>query len=135
MPASESAEPQKARRMRPRSSVVLFLAYALGPFAPVVLRQGRGNLTWTLLTLLCVLTWGGMAWRWTAVRAAVTPGTVALVPWVLGVAAATGVWVLSAARGGWPPSRRRPPGAVHRAYPESRRAESGTANLRTVRFP
>jgi hypothetical protein len=101
MAPSESNEPQKARRLRPRSGVVLCLAYVLGPFAPVVLRQGKHNLTFAVLSVLVLLVWGGMIWRWAEVRHAVTTGTIALVPWMLGVAAASSVWVLAMARALW----------------------------------
>jgi len=43
----------------------LFLgAYALGPLAPVVQRQGQGSVVWGLLGVLGLSFWGMTLWRW-----------------------------------------------------------------------
>lgn len=101
MSAAESSAPGSTCRPEPRSGAILLLTYALGPFAPAVLLQGRHNVAWTLLSLLALLSWGGMVWRWDEVREAVGSGAVALVPWLLGVALVTVVWVIAGARALW----------------------------------
>ncbi|HZM14482.1 MAG TPA: hypothetical protein VFE28_00640 [Candidatus Krumholzibacteria bacterium] len=83
------------------SGLLLALAYALGPFAPIVLRQGSRNLPWALLAALSFFTWAGMLWRWHDLEMALETGAVALVPWMIGLLAAAGSWVMAWSRALW----------------------------------
>ncbi|UCE02383.1 MAG: hypothetical protein JSW67_14255 [Candidatus Latescibacterota bacterium] len=66
-----------------RSGVLLLLAYAAGPFAPLALRRGRRNGVWASIAFLCLLSWGAMIWRWPLIRAWLEAGTVPILPWML----------------------------------------------------
>jgi len=74
---------------------ILALTYLFGPFAPTVLRQGKNNLPWMLLAGLAFVTWAGVLWHWPALRLALESGRMALVPWMLGLAVATGVCLVA----------------------------------------
>ena len=86
---------------RLQSGVILVLVYALGPFAPIVLRHGQRNLPWVLLAALSFFTWAGMLWRWRDLEMALETGAVALVPWMFGLFAAAGSWVMAWSRALW----------------------------------
>ena len=87
------AEPPVQGKRALKSDAILALLYLLGPFAPAAIRQGKNNFAWTILAALSFLTWAGVWWHWPALRQALETGRVALVPWMLGLAVATGVWL------------------------------------------
>ncbi len=86
-------------RVRYRSGLILTLAYTCGPLAPALMRQGQNNLAWMSATGLAGLAWAAMLWRWADIRPALERGTLALVPWMLGVFVAACVWMLGWCRG------------------------------------
>ncbi len=94
-PGAELPVPDAPHGRALKSGSILTLAYVLGPFAPAALRQGKNNLSWTILAALAFLTWAGVWWNWPALRLALETGRVALVPWMLGLAVATGVWLVA----------------------------------------
>jgi len=106
---AREAEPlrrkQQSRERRPKHPLPLFiLAYATGPFAPLVLGPGRTNPFFSLLAILCALIGAGVVWRgdlaWTAFR----NGSLPFLPLLAGVAAwfvlAALCWAWGVARAG-----------------------------------
>lgn len=72
-----------------RSGLLVLLAYTLGPFTPLVMRQGRHNLTWALVALVSVTGWGALLWRWPDVRDRVAQGIVPLLPFAFTLCSVT----------------------------------------------
>jgi hypothetical protein len=59
------------------------LAYTLGPFTPLLLRQGRHNATWTFVAMLSPVSWVALFWRWSEIRGLLEQGIVPLLPGLL----------------------------------------------------
>ena len=83
---------------RYRAGLLFCLAYTLGPFAPLVLRQGRRNAWWSTAALLCGLTWGATIAWWNKIHPWFESGTTPLVPWMLWVGIVTLLGTLGWAR-------------------------------------
>ena len=66
-----------------RSGLLVVLAYTLGPFAPVFMRQGKHNTAWTLVALLSISSWAALVWRWPEVRLMLEQGIAPFLPWSL----------------------------------------------------
>lgn len=80
----------------------LFLgAYALGPLAPVVQRQGQGSMVWGLLGVLGLSLWGMSLWRWPDLSYRLESGQIPFSLWLVALALSTVAGSLAWARALW----------------------------------
>ncbi len=91
-------EPATRSPRRYRAGLLLFLAYTLGPFAPLVLRQGSRNGWWSGMALAGVLTWGATILAWDRIHPWFESGTAPLLPWMLWLGTVTFLGTLAWAR-------------------------------------
>ncbi len=85
-------------RVPNRTGLLFVLAYMLGPLAPVVMRQGKGNVVWALLGMASLPLWGLLVWRWSELSAWLAHGAIPFMPWFTGMLALTALGILSWAR-------------------------------------
>jgi hypothetical protein len=69
-----------------RTRLLLFLAYALGPLAPVVVQSGRRQILWACLGLAGVPLWAGIVWKWSEVSAWLAGGRIPFLPALIAAA-------------------------------------------------
>lgn len=85
-PADDAATDGEATRLDAgeyRAGRLVLLAYTLGPFAPLFMRQGRHNAAWTFVALLSPLSWIALFWGWSGIRGLLEQGIVPPLPGLL----------------------------------------------------
>jgi hypothetical protein len=80
--------------VRDRSRLLVFLAYFLGPIAPLLMRQGRLSAVWAIVGWVGVPVWALMLWQWPEIARWVEGGRIPFHLWFLTVC---GLALLSAA--------------------------------------
>jgi len=84
---SRSAAPISVRvgPVPDRTGRLILLAYALGPLAPVVMRQGRASIVWGILGWAGVPVWTLMLWRWQEIAGWIEGGKLPFQIWLVGM--------------------------------------------------
>lgn len=80
-----------------RTRLLLLLAYALGPLAPVIMSRGRRQLVWAGFGVLGLPLWAGIVWKWPEVSAWLASGRIPLLPALI---VAVGLFLLTFASWG-----------------------------------
>ncbi len=88
--AAHSGEPGKSGRyeavpLRDRTWSLFWLCYLLGPFAAVVMRQGRARFLWAAVGMAALAVWGGTVWRWDDLSRWIATGRIPFAPWLAGM--------------------------------------------------
>ena len=100
-PPAHGGEPGKSGRyeampLRDRTWSLFWLCYSVGPFAAVVMRQGRARFLWATVGMAALAVWGGTVWRWDDLSRWIATGRIPFAPWLAGMlvmsALGVGAW-------------------------------------------